>query len=358
MKIQILVIIFLLKFVSINSQILDNEIHSIKIEKESKKFGIEDDNQILLNQKPLNKYSDSIHFKIFFNQQSISLIEKKNGDKFGYVVNRIIQYNYKKKDKNKSKDTYEFYQTIELSKIQIENVINQLFETKQIEIPSDTLIPNWNRNYLHCNSVQFKLRIGKKTVNQNYDCPWNQDATNNMISTIIDNEKYIRKELKLDSIYSEFKNNLPKGKTYSSDGYRMMYIMTEKQNEAWKKSKPEREYLKSKKDTINNYLISLVKNTNIKSEKINCFENYDLLFSPKGKLVSLKVYDYDKPKLKNSLGIRDYLKDKKEIRNCKNIIKKLFKNSDFSFLDLKSYVRRSISFNLNGNPEITDNTIY
>jgi len=134
--------------------------------------------------------------------------------------------------------------------------------------------------------------------------------------------------------------------------------MTEKQNEAWKKSKPEREYLKSKKDTINNYLISLVKNTNIKSEKINCFENYDLLFSPKGKLVSLKVYDYDKPKLKNSLGIRDYLKDKKEIRNCKNIIKKLFKNSDFSFLDLKSYVRRSISFNLNGNPEITDNTIY
>jgi len=226
MKIQILVIIFLLKFVSINSQILDNEIHSIKIEKESKKFGIEDDNQILLNQKPLNKYSDSIHFKIFFNQQSISLIEKKNGDKFGYVVNRIIQYNYKKKDKNKLKDTYEFYQTIELSKIQIENVINQLFETKQIEIPSDTLIPNWNRNYLHCNSVQFKLRIGKKTVNQNYDCPWNQDATNNMISTIIDNEKYIRKELKLDSIYSEFKNNLPKGKTYSSDGYRMMYIMT------------------------------------------------------------------------------------------------------------------------------------
>jgi len=358
MILRVFSLIFFLQIFFVNCQVRFGEIYSIETKIPITKSAIEENNQILLNQKPLNKYLDSVHIKVFFNEQNISLIRKKNGNSYGYIFNKITQYNYHKKDRNKLKNTFLFYQILELNVQQVEKTINKLLETKQIQVPTDSLIPNWNSNYLHCNSVQFQFKIGKEIKNQNYDCPWNQEISNDSIFTIVENEKYLRKELKLDSLYSEFKNKLPKGKTYSSDGYRMMYIMTQNQHDSWIKSKPNREYLKSVKDTIDNYLKSLVKPTNIKSEKINCFENYDLIFSPKGKLISVKVSQYEKPKLKNSLGIQDYFNDVREIRTCKKKIKKLFKNSNFSFVNLQYSIRRSISFNLEGNAEIYDNTMY
>lgn len=358
MSFRILFILFLLQFTFVFSQNFENIILSVENKLYNKRIGIDEQNEILFNIKPISQNQDSIHFRFIFNQQIVDVIKKKNGENFGFVLNKISQYNYRKKDKNSIKNIFEFYQFITLKDTQIKEIIDRMIVSNQINIPSDSLISGWNNGYLHCNKVEFQLKIGKTKKDQEYNCPLYQEPTNNSIISVVENVKFIRNKLNLDSIYTSFENNLPKGKSYSSDGDRMMYIMTEKQNNAWKNSKPNRDYLKSKQDTINNYLKSLTSNLNLKGKKINCFENYILTFSPKGKLINVKVSEYDKPKFKNSLGLRDFLKDKTEIRKCKKIIKDIFKNSNFSFVELKHGLTRNISFNLNGIPEITDNTIY
>lgn len=68
--------------------------------------------------------------------------------------------------------------------------------------------------------------------------------------------------------------------------------------------------------------------------------------------------DSDKPKWKDALGLKDFLEDKKEIRKCIKVIREIFVNTDLSWLNLKLSLNRSISFDLYGNPQLSDNTIY
>ena len=124
----------------------------------------------------------------------------------------------------------------------------------------------------------------------------------------------------------------------------MMFIMTDQQSENWKKSQPQRDLMKSVKDTVDSYINSELKKQDIKLNGIDCFEDYRLTFGKNGKLKSVKLSHHDKPTLKKSLGLGGYLADKKEIRKCKRKIKQIFREIDLSFLNLETEIYRTFSF--------------
>ena len=162
--------------------------------------------------------------------------------------------------------------------------------------------------------------------------------------------------LDLQTKYSEFKSKLKKGKTYSKNGFVMMYIKTDRQSLAYQKNKPQREYLKSIKDTIDIYLKSEIAKQKIQLDEIDCFEDYHLVFNKNGKLRKLEVADYDKPKLSD--GLYFYFEDKREIRKCKKLIKRIFKEIDLSSFNLKYTICRALSFGLENDVQLRDSTIY
>ncbi len=77
----------------------------------------------------------------------------------------------------------------------------------------------------------------------------------------------------------------------------MMYKMTDQQSEHLRKSKPQRDFMKSVKDTIDTYLNSELQKQDIKLNGIDCFEDYRLTFGKNGKLKKVTLSDYDKPTL-------------------------------------------------------------
>ncbi len=98
------------------------------------------------------------------------------------------------------------------------------------------------------------------------------------------------------------------------------------------------------------------KTKNIELKGIDCFEDFRLIFGINGKLVS--VSSISNIKLKNSNGLKEYLAEKREVRDCRRKINELFKTIDLSFLNLKYEVYRIFTFNHKGEYQLRDDTMY
>ncbi|OCK52571.1 hypothetical protein BA768_12010 [Chryseobacterium sp. CBo1] len=355
---KIILLTLLFHSLIFQSQKLENGLQFRKNEKSDQKLSFEEKNRTIYNVLPIEKSEDLVNVRILFPGQIIELAKSKDNKYFGYILNKTTQYNYSRRDRNKLKNTVEFFQKYPLKQKKTKEVIDKLIQTNQINLPTDSLIENWNRNYLHCNQINFQFKILNNLQKQQYNCPLHQNEEKQTVKIIAENIRFVQNQLKLDSIYKNFESNLPSGKNYSNDGYRMMLKLSKKQIEIWQKYKPYREYLKLKKDTVDNYLNTFIQNKNLNPYKINCFETYYLEFAKKGNLKKIFVANYDKPRWENVIGFKDFLQDKREIKKCKKIIKEIFLKADLSWLNLKFNLNRSISFDLDGNPKLSDEAIY
>lgn len=294
--------------------------------------------------QPIQKTKFKAHFRISLTGQTIDFYSSDNVKFQGKLTNYITEYitvKSKDSDYDQSKEYQYVIEQIVLEQTKVDKFVEGLIKTGQLEIPTDTLISSWQRNFLHCNSLVFQFNIDGKYTKQIFHCPWGQKDSVEFKSIILDNYETLKSTFQLDSLYDSFESKLPNGKSYSRDGYRMMYKMTDQQSEHWRKSKPQRDFMKSVKDTIDTYLNSELQKQDIKLNGIDCFEDYRLTFGKNGKLKKVTLSDYDKPTLKKSLGLGDYLTDKKEIRKCKRKIKQIFSDIDLSFLNLETEIYRT-----------------
>lgn len=301
------------------------------------------------------------HFRISLTGQTIDFFSSDNVKFRGKLTNYITEYitvKNKDSDYDQSKEHQYVFEQIDLEQTKVDKIVEKLLKTGQLEIPTDTLITSWQRNFLHCNSLIFQFNIDGNFTKQIFHCPWGQKDSVEFKNIVLDNYQSLKSTFQLDSLYDNFEGKLPKGKTYSRDGYRMMYIWTDKQSENFAKTKPQRDFMKSVKDTVDNYINSELKKQDIKLSGIDCFEDYRLTFGKNGKLKTVKLSHHDKPTLKKSLGLTDYLSDKKEIRKCKRKIKQIFNNVDLSFLNLKTEIYRTFSFDYKNEYQLRDDTMY
>jgi len=311
--------------------------------------------------QPIQTTKFKSHFRISLTGQLIDFYSTDNSKYHGKLTNYSTEY-ISVKDKNNDYDQRKEFQyvieQIDLEQSKVDKIVEKLIKTGQPEIPTDTLIVSWQRIFLHCNGIVFQFNINGKYTKQIFHCPWGQKDSVEFKSIILDNYQTLKSTFQLDSLYDNFERKLPKGKTYSRDGYRMMYKMTDQQSENWKKSQSQKDVMKSVKDTVDSYLNSELKKQNIELNGINCFEDYRLTFGKNGKLKKISLSHYNKPKLKNSLGLGDYLADKREIRKCRRKIKQIFSVIDLGFLKLETEIYRTLSFGLNNEVQLRDDTIY
>lgn len=310
---------------------------------------------------PIQTSEKQTHLRISLTGQIVDIFSSYGKNYEGVLTNIITEYSSKKGKKRKYEESFasqKVFQKKDLDNTKVKYVFDSLIASSQLEIPTDSLIPNWNMNFLHCGSIHFEYKIDRKFKTQSYFCPWSQSDTVSYKSIIVGNYDLIKTTFNLDSVYKQFENELPKGKSYSRDGYRMMYKLTDKESETWAKAKPRRDYMERIKDSVDNYIDLKLSNQEVKLDEIDCFENYQLVFGKNGKLKKIDVFEYDKPKLRNSLGLGDYLEDKREISKCKKKIKELFSEIDLSFLNLEYRIYRSFSFDHKGKYRLNDDTMY
>lgn len=306
------------------------------------------------------KKSDYVfYFRLLLSGQTVEIYSQDNETYDGEIINSIKEYNQiKVEDEYRTKATKLYSEKVPIESSKAATIAHQIIESGQFSIPTDTLIETWTRWYLHCGSLNFEIKNDGKYLEQSFHCPWSQPDSVKFKDVILSNYDLMKRELKLDSIYQSFWSHLPKGKTYSRSGYGMTYLMTDEQEAAWKKDQPRRDYLKSLKDTIDNYLNFKLDSlqATYDSTKYYCYDSYHLTFSKNGKLKD--IWTHPSGKMKISDGLSWYIEDKIEIRRCYKQIKRIFKKVNLVDFDLEYEVYRTFHFDLGNGWMITDDTIY
>jgi len=307
----------------------------------------EEINEYYFGLNPIRDSDNKYHFRYIKTGQIIDLISIDGIEFSGQLINETTEYkSIKTEYGNESKASNYVYEITELDKTNSTNVGQYILNQKAYSIPTDSLITGWSFDWLDCFGISLNYKIKDKFHLTSYTCPWNQLDSIKYVSQIKNTYKFINQTLELENEYSKFTSKLEKGKSYSKDSYTMMYLLTDKENELRKKGKPQRDYLKSIKDTIDNYLEKELNRLIPNSTELNCYDDYHLVFSKNGRLKSMKV----------DMGFWERLSDK-DYRKCRKILKKAFQEIRINFIDPKYDFYRELSF---GQKEIYiyDPTIY
>lgn len=307
----------------------------------------EEINEYYFGLKLINNSKNKYHFRYIKTGQIIDITSNDGIEFSGQLINETTEYkSIKTEYGNDSKANNYVYEIKELNKTISKKVGQYIIKQKIYSIPTDSLIINWNFNWLDCSGISLNYKVNDRINLTSYTCPWNQMDTLKYVLQIKRTYKYINQTLDLENEYSKFTSKLEKGKSYSKDSYMMMYILTDKENELIKKGKPQRDYLKSIKDSIDDYLEKELNRLIPNLTELNCYDDYHLIFSKKGKLKSMKV----------DMGFWERLSDK-DYKKCRKILKKVFREIKIDFIDSKYDFYRELSF---GQKEIYiyDPTIY
>lgn len=286
----------------------------------------------------LNLSTFNYHFRYEKSSQIIDLYSQ-NGIEFnGIIINHIQEDREIKTDYGKDSRAHNYlFEKKEIESSLASKAGQIILNQKSYSIPTDSLINNWNFGWMDCGAIRFNYKIKTKYYPKSYTCAKNQRDSLEFVPQIKTLVDTLSKTLNLKESYSEFKNNLPKGKHYTIDGWIGMYIMSERESEGWRNGKPIRDYKKSIKDTIDNYLEFKLNELIPNSKELNCYDDYSLTFTKKGKLKSMKV----------DMGFWERLSDK-DYKKCKRILKKAFREIKIDFVEPKYEFYRELSFGQKG----------
>lgn len=299
-----------------------------------------------------------IHIRVSLTGQTIDLYSNDKISFQGTLTNNITEYkSVKTKGGERSESSQVVYQTFQLDSTLSSEVATKILQSGQDNIPTDSLVKNWKKWYLHCGSIFFQFKENNNYIEQSFHCPWSQPDSVEFKKTIISNYKFLEDKLQLETRFGTFESLLPKGKTYSKDGYGIMYIMTNEQSKAWEKDRPKRDYLKSIKDTINDFLNNRLKEVRVDygSKESPCF-SATLKFNRKGKLKSVKTNKSDRPKIFD--GLSSYFEEMIEETKCKKSIKRIFENINLASFNTKYDIYRTFYDFSDGGWTIVDDTMY
>ncbi|MUV05420.1 hypothetical protein GN157_17030 [Flavobacterium rakeshii] len=251
----------------------------------------------------------------------------------------------------KNRKGYDYNYDYCFEKLQLKDSIatsaGKLILNKIYSSPNSNDIEQWEHNWLDCGRSHFNLKQVDEYKTKKYSCYTQQPSTvkdiANIKSAISQLDSTINSQ---EDFFSNFRNKLEKGKSYYL-GFSIMYKMSEKETQQLEENKPQREYLFSMKEQIDNSLKEQLYEIYDGAYFNECYCNYTFSFSKKGKLKSLKANH------ENFIS-RLFNKDKrKHYKEAKKLLKKL----NLSDLKLRHGFTRSIHFYEKGY-NIHDYTIY
>ncbi len=310
--------------------------------------------------QPVERSTYPLHIRFSSSTQFVDLYKTDNQGYAGVLTNTITEYRYEKSedgDFGRSVPSREVFENVFLDSTRVKTVIEKLFTTGQPGFPTDSLIPGWSRKVFDCFGFSCEYKMKGQYSTQSFMCPWGQNDTISYKKKITSNIDFIYETLRLDTLYDEFQLKLPRGKTYSGNGYTMMYVWTEQQVRQRAKSKPRRDYTDSVKDTIDNYLNKLLASRIRDSVACDCYYGFLLTFGKNGKLKGLSIKANELVRI-SDYGFADYFAEKRKIRKCRSEIRQLFNGADLGFINGGYRIYRSIFFLSEDGIQIRDETIY
>ena len=293
------------------------------------------------NLEPIKNSTSVIHARISLSStgQIIDIFSVKEGGYKGLVTNVIADYRTTKilgYSYAPSVIYQEFYQKVAIDCTLINSIVDSLSYLGLFQVPTDSLIPNWKNSFIHCDGIVIQTKINDDYKEKIYHCPWGQADSINHSRTILKAEKLLSSALQLDSLYKVFMHKLPKGRQYSHDGYRMVYIMTNEENETYVKGEPAREYLRGIKDSIDNYFAIELQRLQIDLSKSFCsFYDFKLHYGKNG---DLRRVSSPRQKLSDLDGFYElgyYVKEVFSLHRCRRELHKIFKEIDFGNFNLQ-----------------------
>lgn len=296
---------------------------------------------------PLENSAYNFHFRYIKSGQIIDLYSKDKLSFSGQIINFIQETKEVKTEYRYNAEPINYvFNKLQIADTSATKLGKYILKEKTNEIPTDSLISKWNFNWLDCGAIKFKYKLVDKISNQTYTCAQNQNDSIAYVVDIKNLKDMLSNDLELKSSFDNFTNELPKGASYKIDGWITMFKLSEKQLEWREKNKPMRDYLKTVKDTIDNYLEFELNRLIPNSAELDCFDDYRLTFNKNGRLKSMKV----------DMGFWERMFDK-DYQKCRRILKKAFRKIKIDFIDPKYVFYRDLSF---GGKEIyiTDPTLY
>ena len=247
-------------------------------------------NEYYFGIKPIKDSKKAYHFRFQKFGQIIDLYSNDGIDFTGELINEITEYKQVKSvyGKNEIPKNYVF-ELVNLESTTSNRIAKIILQQELYSIPTDKLIDNWNFGWMDCGKVNFGFKVEDKFYSTTYTCLWNQQDTINYIKQIKKIYDYFIQIFDLQTKYSSFESRLEKGKTYSSDGFILQYLFTKRETDKWNQGKPQRDYQKSIKDTINRYLDFKLNELITDADKLDCLDIPVILTPYSGDIDPLKV---------------------------------------------------------------------
>ena len=335
---SVLILIVLLISLNVNSQ---ESLKSVEIDPEyiwgNSEYWERD--SVYFNLPSVKNSTYESHFRIYLDSYLIDLFSNNETTYSGIITTKITQLKPQKNEWGESwVDDRIYFNQVKIKDSLATNLALSIIESGQPKARTESFLDYWKTRFLHCSSIQFHFKIGDYFRPQHYSCPWGQDTTKSEVITVLNVYNEISEKLELGKLFDELKSELPRGRTYSNDGYRLLYLMTDKELKAWEKNAPRRDYLDSVKDTTISYLKSYLSEKSELNTDVECFETFSLKIGKDGYLNDISVLHYDKPKL------RDGFKERKRVKNCERMLSKIFSKIDLSTFELEYPLVRTIRF--------------
>ncbi len=271
----------------------------------------------------IRKTNYTTHYRISSNKQIVDIFSNDNINFQGRLLNYIIEK--KEIDLGEYKSIKYYFQYITLDSLKAKGIANKFATTNLDKIPTDKLINGWNHDYLHCYNLKFEFWQNQIYVTNEYNCLNAQNDTISYKLIIEQNIDSLKNQFKLEQLYDSFKFDLPMGKSYSFDDYRILYKPTKKEIREYARDKPNREYMNQVNDTLNKYLSDTLTKIFLTKGGFECSYLYFYLNFTKNNRIN-KVETHVSKKSNES----------EEEKKCKDEIKLALRNIQFDFIKPKS----------------------
>ena len=210
------------------------------------------------------------------------------------------------------------------------------------EFLKDSINPKWDAIAFDCFGATIQSKWDNIYREKTYSCPWIQEDSLNYIDSVVSFLKYLDTSEYLKQTADALFDKIPGGQFYTRNNFMYTYKRTPEQQEAWLIDNPRRDYIDSISQFIDPYITEQIQYTDSSKAQYCDYCLFYVKFKKSGRLDKIKVADHSKYKIYEDGFF--WLEERRELRKCKQYVRKSAKNINLSHFNLKYDIVKEFTF--------------
>lgn len=140
----------------------------------------------------------------------------------GVFVAFTFEYRYRKIENSQNEQSYIhqiFFKKYQLDSLLVKRAFEYVDSIDLLDVPTDTLILNWRKGFLHCDGLLFESSMNNIVTKSVFACPWGQNDSIPQKSIVLSTHSKFSSLFSTKEKYEALESQLPINATYSNDGY-------------------------------------------------------------------------------------------------------------------------------------------